>query len=264
MTHLSPSTAYWDGVMAEWADARDALWRRHSDAVNAALLRRWLPAGAGRVLKTDLFDEAVSGGLARGIAGAGGYRVFGIDAALGVAAAAREAAGVSLRVGVADVRHLPFAAGAFDAVVSLSTLDHFDSTGDISTALSDLRRVLRPGGTLILTLDNPLNPAVGLRNRLPSRLLVRAGVTPYRTGRTVGPRRLLSLVTAAGFTVRETTAVLHVPRLPAVRLCRRAQRRGGADAPARLLRRLLAFERLASWPTRFLTGHFIAVRAAAS
>jgi hypothetical protein len=56
---------YWEAVAARWKEARpQRLWRVHHDAVNSALLARWLPAGqVGRLLKTDLFDEAFGDGL---------------------------------------------------------------------------------------------------------------------------------------------------------------------------------------------------------
>jgi ubiquinone/menaquinone biosynthesis C-methylase UbiE len=105
----------------------------------------------------------------------------------------------------ADVRRLPFADATFDAVVSLSTLDHFDLHTDIETSLAELVRVLRPGGTLILTLDNLANPIIALRAVLPFRLLQAAGVVPYEIGRTCGPRRLGRFVTRAGLEVVETS-----------------------------------------------------------
>ena len=61
---------------------------------------------------------------------------------------------------VADVRSLPFAEASFGVVFSGSTLDHFESAADIQRSLGELYRVLRPGGTLILTLDNPANPLI--------------------------------------------------------------------------------------------------------
>jgi hypothetical protein len=39
------------------------LWRQHSDVINADLISRWLPDKINRVLKTDMFDERVCGGL---------------------------------------------------------------------------------------------------------------------------------------------------------------------------------------------------------
>ena len=50
-----------------------------------------------------------------------------------------------------DLEHLPFAQECFDAVVSLDVLYHADIRDDCR-ALREIRRVLRPGGWLILNL----------------------------------------------------------------------------------------------------------------
>src|SRR5947209_3922449 len=58
------TSSYWDEVVETWEPSLDhRLWRAHSDTVNSLLLRQWLPGGSGRLLKTDLFDEAVGDGL---------------------------------------------------------------------------------------------------------------------------------------------------------------------------------------------------------
>ena len=57
------------------------------------------------------------------------------------------------------------------------------------------------GGTLVVTLDNAVNPLVALRNAIPPRLLRRAGLVHYPLGVTCGPRRFEALVRAAGFAV---------------------------------------------------------------
>ena len=74
-----------------------------------------------------------------------------------------------LRALAADVRRLPFADGDFDTVVSNSTLDHFKTSAELADSIKELSRVLRPGGELYLTLDNPSNPLIALRNALPFR-----------------------------------------------------------------------------------------------
>ena len=63
--NVTSRAAEWDGYGADWVVRKpDQLWRRHSDAVNVALIRQWLPRhGLQRILKTDLFDEAVSEGI---------------------------------------------------------------------------------------------------------------------------------------------------------------------------------------------------------
>ena len=258
---MTDDAGQWDAVADEWRrDRPDALWRRHSDAVNAALVSRWLaPDVGGRVLKTDLFDEAFGGGMLP-VLSQGGRTVVGIDISEPIRdeAARRYPA---LDAVAADVRDLPFEDATFDAVVSLSTLDHFEDRGDILVALRELTRVLRPGGTLVLTLDNPGNPAVWLRNVLPLRWLRRAGIVPYFVGAALGRRRLGRAVRDAGLDVLDTTAVLHCPRVFAVRAARRVARRGDREQSERFLHRLMRHERKERWPTRYRTGYFVAVHA---
>ena len=49
---------------------------------------------------------------------------------------------------VTDAHHLPFADGAFDAVVSFNTFEHLYDPG---AAASEISRVLKPGGRVIVT-----------------------------------------------------------------------------------------------------------------
>ena len=248
----------WNASFEEWQPgAGHTILRAYSDAVNRRLLGRWLPASTGRILKTDLFDEAVGTGLV-GFLLERAAHVSGIDVAPSVVAAAREAH-PQLDAVPADVRALPFPDGAFDVVVSTSTLDHFDSEAEIEQALQELSRVLRPGGSLIVSLDNASNPLVALRNALPHRLLRRAGLVPYPTGRTCGLNELCRLVERAGLEVEDTDAIMHVPRLVV-----RAAGPSVAGNPARmdgLVSRLVEVEPPLQIPLRTVTGQFVAVRA---
>jgi len=259
-----PATAHsreWDGYAEEWiADCPQPFWRAHSDAVNSALIARWLPTGTvDRILKTDLFDEAVANGLYPAMEGRC-RTLIGIDVSRRVVAAAGNRYPKLSSAG-ADVRHLPFDNCSIDAVVSISTLDHFATSGDIGAALAEIHRVLKPGGTLVLTLDNLSNPVVALRNALPYSLTHAAGLVPYPVGKTHGPNGARRLVEEAGLTVSECTAVMHAPRVMAVPFARLVQKHGGARVRAAVARALLAFERLRPLPTAFITGHFVAIRA---
>jgi SAM-dependent methyltransferase len=255
----------WDSVADVWQRApAQTLWRKHSDRVNSALVERWLPRGTGTTLKTDLWDEAMGDGLYPAIA-ARTEHVVGVDVSPSIAAAAAERY-PALDARVAHVHALPFEDGSIDAIVSNSTLDHFDDAAEIDRSVLELARVLRPGGTLVLTLDNPANPLVALAKALPRQALnrtwlrwadasARLGLLPYHVGATYGRSRLRTVVQQAGFAVEEMTAIVHAPRPIAVVIGHRIQ--GGG----RFLRTLAALERLEQAPTRFITGYFVAVRA---
>lgn len=252
---------YWESVAERWTGRRTGrLWRTHSDAVNARWLSEWLPDGrARRCLKTDLFDEAVATGLFPCLADRAAT-VVGVDLTTATARRARERH-PELRAARGDLRRLPFADGSFDVIVSNSSLDHFQVLADLVAALDELHRVLAPGGVLLLTLDNPANPVVALRNALPFRLARGLGIVPYYVGATVGPRRLPALLRERGFEVERVTTLLHCPRLVALRLAGALERLAGPRGQRLFLRGLLKCEGLAAWPTRSVSGHFVAARA---
>jgi SAM-dependent methyltransferase len=252
--------AYWDSVGGAWtASHRDELWRRCSDAIHA----QWLDSVAGdllpgRVLKTDLFDEAFGDGLAPWFESRA-HDVLACDLALTTArGAARKPASVA--AAVADVRRLPFSRMAFDTVFSDSTLDHFESEDGIRRSLEELHRVLRPGGTLLLTMDNPVNPLVWIRNLRPA-FWMRLGILPYAVGATCSRRRLILVLEEAGFQVSAANTIMHVPRVLMVPVCRWLAGRGEKQPGLWLHRWLRGFEGLGRLPSRELTGHFVAVVA---
>jgi SAM-dependent methyltransferase len=264
MQHLRPPpgpATPWDDQLAPLlAGAGSATWRLVCDRLHQELCDRWLaPDPGATVYKTDLFDEAVGAGLAATV-GARAGAVVGTDVAAGVAAAA-VANHPGLLAVRADVRQLPFAGGSFDAVVSNSTLDHFADPGDIAVALHELHRVTRPGGTLIVTLDNPRHPLVAARSVVPDRVLAAAGLRPYFVGATLSLNRLAAAVDTAGFTVDDTATLMHTVRVAAMAACARADRASDPAARQRLIDRLVGRERLGRLPTRQFTAHFIAVRA---
>jgi SAM-dependent methyltransferase len=253
---------YWEAIAREWAVVEpQRLWRAYCDRVTARLFDSWLPPEpVERLLKTDLFDEAHSGaGLVPLLEGRARILV-GIDLSR-LTLARAGARHPTLRPVGADVRRLPFADRSFDLVLSNSTLDHLESLSELAGALAELRRVLKTGGRLLLTLDNPANPVVALRNALPFGLLRWLRLVPYYVGATCGPRRLARLVREVGLVAREEGAMMHCPRVPAVLCANALDRLGHAGARAGFLRFLLAWERLARWPTRYRTGYFVVLVA---
>jgi SAM-dependent methyltransferase len=257
---IESTAGYWNQASDEWqAEGCDALWRRHSDAVNISFLSSRLPQQkVARILKTDVFDESSTAGLMP-LLTQRARSVVGMDISPAVLRAARKRH-PSLIETAADVRRLPFAENSFDCIVSNSTLDHFTRIEELIQSLCELGRVLRPGGRLIVMLDNPSNPIVGLRNALPFNWLNRLGIVPYYVGRTIGARELVRYIKAAGLNADEVTYTLHCPRFLAV-LATRLISRCQPKTQQRLLRFLMAFERLSRFPTRAITGYFVVVCA---
>lgn len=84
-----------------------------------------------------------------------GHRVTGSDLSpVAVARAAKEAAarGLRLRTAAADMTRLPFGDRSFDAVVCAdNSLPHLLTPDAVEAALGEMRRVLRPGGVLLVS-----------------------------------------------------------------------------------------------------------------
>lgn len=254
-------TQYWDSVSSVMAKAPpDEVWRRHGDTVNEHLLSRWLGEESyPSLLKTDLFDESIGVGLCAFLS-SHSDELHGIDISeICVAAASKRYPG--LRARKADVRELPYPDGRFDCIVSNSTLDHFSSLEDIEVSLAELNRVLRPGAEFIITLDNLQNPVIWLRDALPYRWLNRVGLLPYYVGSTTTMTGLRKMLTVAGFEIKESTAILHCPRVAVVPLSNLIQKHCTERGRQRWLRFLKAFEWLGRTPLRYFTGYFVAVHA---
>jgi ubiquinone/menaquinone biosynthesis C-methylase UbiE len=81
-----------------------------------------------------------------------GYRATATDAVAEMVAAAREA-GSAAAYAVAPAENLPFADAAFDLVVAYNVLMDVD---DLAGALAEARRVVRPGGRLMVSIVHPL------------------------------------------------------------------------------------------------------------
>jgi ubiquinone/menaquinone biosynthesis C-methylase UbiE len=139
-----------------------------------------------------VLDVGTGAGLVASAAAARARRVVGIDIAPGMIALARRRAeerglaGVEFRV--MDAEALAFAEATFDVVVSLFAVLHLPSP---LAALGEMRRVLRPGGRLVVAAGAraPLRPA-SVARELARRWRERAG-----RGLTA-PRMLESLVAA--------------------------------------------------------------------
>lgn len=252
----------WDRVVEEFQGSPTLeVWRSYMKEVYGRLTRRWFRAAPpGRRLKTDLFEEAIcpQHPIAEFPAGS-----LGTDGSVSVVARARynidAARGCQLLV--SDLRQSPIRPGTLGSILSGSSLDHFETDEELFCGLTQIAEGLAPGGILVLTLDNPNNPLIWIRNHLPYRLLNRLRLVPYFVGRTWSRRETRRHLEALGLEVSDETAVAHAPRAPAIWLNSLSRRWEADHFGSLLLRAYLAFEGLERLPTRYLTGYYIALRA---
>lgn len=97
-----------------------------------------------------------TGVLAARLAGAG-YAMTGVDPSAGMLEIVRaHAPEVEALQGSGTA--LPFDADAFDLVLTVATLHHIADPGDVRRTLSEMVRVARPGGRILVWDHNPRNP----------------------------------------------------------------------------------------------------------
>jgi SAM-dependent methyltransferase len=164
------------------------------------------------------------------------------------------AASVQLLVG--DVRSLPLRPGSLDLIFSNSTLDHFESAEEFRTAVEELARVLRPGGRLVITLDNLSNPLY-----LPLRWACKLRRMPFRLGYTTSQTGLVDALEEAGLEVIARGTLIHNPRGISTLLFLALRRLMGAHADVPIRALLEVFARLEHLPTRRLTACFVSACA---
>jgi hypothetical protein len=116
--------------------------------------------------------------------------------------------------------------------------------------------VLAPGGSLILTMDNPSNPVVAFRNSLPFAWLQQLRLVPYYVGATCDAAEGERLLADAALTVLDRTAILHCPRAVAIAAAAAVARLNSPTLQATFLRAASAFEWLEHSPVRYRTGYF--------
>ena len=146
------STAFYDDL----APTYDRLYpdwyaavREQADALDTAL-KRVVGKGPHRVL--DCAVGIGTQGLGLGLLG---HHVVGTDLSAGALRRARAEAdrlGLKVPLAVADMRQLPLAGGAFDAVVCVDALAHLSSVREAARALREMARVVRPDGVVLVSI----------------------------------------------------------------------------------------------------------------
>lgn len=265
MVNKGRKIIYWDQVAENVAKRYefDELLAEQYRRVHLNLISRWVGVKAGRrILKTDLFAEGLQPSRA--------FlwemlktndNIVGIDISAEIVSrakysAANYAPGSSAKYVNCDVRHLPFVSNSFDLIVSDSTLDHFRRENEIIVALSELSRVLKPGGILVITMDNKGNLTEPL-----FRLWLTLGLSYFFIGQTYSIRELKQALARVGLRVTDTTAIIHNPRF----FTRKTITLLHKGNPARFNRGIRSgldiLDSLERKGTKYLTAQFIAARA---
>lgn len=168
----------------------EAYWFARHEAVY-----RWI---AGMRPRGVIVDAGAGEGYGAAMLGAGTIALE-YDAA---AAAHASSAYPAIRVVRANLAALPLPSASVDLVVSLQVIEHL---WDLAGFLRDVRRVLRPGGSVIVSTPNRIvfSPGLG-RGEKPTN--------PFHVEE-FDAEQVGDLLAAAGFSGINVTGLHHGPRL---------------------------------------------------
>ena len=134
-----------------------AKYKRESEI---RLIKSWCKKPEKKnVLKTDLWEEAFGGDYVLDYLMKNFRKCYAMDVSDIAIRKAKERFRNNAKQAVyrcGDIRDIPFRDDFFDVVFSMSTIDQIE-TSEIDYALRELKRILKPGGALILGIDNREN-----------------------------------------------------------------------------------------------------------
>lgn len=209
-------------------------FRQRRDFTVASVLRL-LPPG-GRVLDLGCGAAPVLSELRRH-----GIACTGLDLTEDMLRHARERLrGMQLDDGDlhrGDCRHTPFPDASFDVVVCLGVISYVEQYDEV---LAEIRRLLKPGGHVVVSFRNRFNPILSDPVRtawmIANSITGRLEPEPYTIGRFMDHREVQARMAAHGFCYRDF--------------------RGIGFGPFRLARRKLLSERTSMRFSRVLTRLF--------
>ena len=204
--HQNPQSTHFDEIAHVYDESLPAHVVEHYLRKRVALMTSMRPAGRG------LDVGCGTGVLAERLARAG-LQMTGIDPSEGMLEVAREHA-PSVATVHGSGTDLPFPDGSFDLVVTVATMHHIAAPDDVRATLSEMVRVLAPGGRLVYWDHSPLNPYWRF-------LMARV---PQDTGeeRLIPEPEVLAGLGAAGATILSSRQLGFVPDFTPVRALRAA------------------------------------------
>ena len=128
-------------------DAHDEVYLRHY----VELVMRYAPPRA------KILDLGCGNGISARLLNQADFNVVGTDISPLFLEEAREWENSRLQYRICDVIELPFESGSFDVICSNELIEHLP---DVETALTEMIRVVRMGGRIVLSGPNLCSPLI--------------------------------------------------------------------------------------------------------
>ncbi|MFB6089413.1 MAG: class I SAM-dependent methyltransferase [Candidatus Aenigmatarchaeota archaeon] len=199
-----PPSEYWDKTVKEMGESHlEFKIAQYKAKVHLELVKKW---GSNlkdkRILKTDLFEEYFQRDSF--FYPIDSEEKFGLDICKEIVTNVHKK-DKNLKLCVTDVHRLPFEDESFDLIISNSTLDHIKKEW-VSVALGEMKRILKPGGQLILTIDSRENPLYMLGLFLGQRL----HILPFYQDRCYSTNEIREIIENLGLRIEDTDSIFHV------------------------------------------------------
>jgi ubiquinone biosynthesis O-methyltransferase len=192
------------GLPAAYEEWRSSRLGQITDALEERLLLDLLgPVRGLTVLDVGCGDGVLASALARR-----GAQVTGLDIdpqMLAVAERRARSESIELQLVEGRVEALPFPSETFDRVVAVAVLCF---VRDTDQAMSEIARILRPGGRVVIGELGRWNSWAALR-----RVKGWFGAATWKAVRFRSARELRSLVEACGLDVNETVGAIYYPHI---------------------------------------------------
>ncbi len=152
---------YWESIYVRQDFSGVCLRRRMAQALS------WLD-NTNLPQNSKILDVGCGAGVMAKEAANRGYEIFGMDYSYNMIKKAKTICNVSTKSGIiffqGDIESLPFKSSVFDMVLCLGVISYLKSE---NKALHELSRVLKPDGTLILSILNKFSLAKFLDISVP-------------------------------------------------------------------------------------------------
>jgi ubiquinone/menaquinone biosynthesis C-methylase UbiE len=132
------------------------------------------------------------------------FELYGVDFSIEMLRLARKYCrkfNFAVNLSLADVSHLPYPDEAFDWAISVATYHHIEGEKQRQAAVSELWRVLKPGGEAFITVWNRWQPRFWFSRREVAVPWRQKGKTIYRYYYLFSYGELEKLTRKAGFQV---------------------------------------------------------------